>query len=490
MPRDDRERHFENALTRNLQTHASSPAHPSAADCPDAEILAAYHERSLPTAEMVSRKQHIASCPSCQEVLSQLQATDKILLEADEPNSVPQDTVAVPQAHLVNAARTSAAPTAIDSLSKSTRRPKELQRRTANWRWLAPAGALAAILLVWVAVRESTAPEFQLAKNQPAPAPAPAAPSPRSAPPSLAKKEPARKDQLPPPAPTTTPAEKDDASADGDSGLFDLKAEGRSAAPKLTAPHNSPKPRNGLDAQQAPQTQSRILAQSPYQDKQRAGREPASQAPAAAPAAPPSAVAALSPGVVTESVTVESSATPVPVSPPAPEPSRAKKPESPAGIAGSTDTLTANSSVTQPVNGHSLGGLAQLQTVVISGAADNSVMVSAPDSTTSWRLGSSGIVERSTDAGSHWSLQKSGIIADLLAGSAPTKKVCWIVGRTGAILHTTNAGKHWNKVTSPTTEDISSVFAVDAQQATFTTTTNKSYKTTNAGKTWTPLPTP
>jgi photosystem II stability/assembly factor-like uncharacterized protein len=187
---------------------------------------------------------------------------------------------------------------------------------------------------------------------------------------------------------------------------------------------------------------------------------------------------------------VESTATPVPVSPPASEPSRAKKAESPAGIAGSTDTFTAPSSVDQPVNGRSLGGLVQLQTVVISGAADNSVRVSAPDSTTSWRLGASGIVERSTDAGSHWSLQKSGIIADLLTGSAPTNKVCWIVGRSGAILRTTNAGKHWHQVASPTTEDISAIFAVNAQQATITTITNKSYKTTNAGKTWTSLPTP
>jgi hypothetical protein len=488
MPRDHRERHFENALARNLQTHASSPARPSAADCPDAEILAAYHERSMPTAEMTSRKQHIASCPSCQEILSQLEATDEIPLEADEPNSVPQDTVAVPQAHLVNAARTSAAPTAIDSLSKSTRRPKELQRRTANWRWLAPAGALAAILLVWVAVHERTAPEFQLAKNQPAPAPAPEAASPalRSGPPSLAKEEPARKDQPPPPAPNVAPAEKKDASSSGDRGLLDLKTKARSVVSKPIAPRRIPAPGDELDARQAAQTQSRILAHSPYQDKQRAGREPASQAPAP----PPSAVAALSPGVVGESVTVESSATPVPVSPSAPEPSGVKKAESPAGIAGSTDTLTANSAVNQPVNGRSMGGLAQLQTVVISGAANNSVMVSAPDSTTSWRLGSSGIVERSTDAGSHWSLQKSGIIADLLTGSAPTNKVCWIVGRSGAILRTTNAGKHWHQIATPTTEDISAIFAVDAQQATITTSTNKSYKTTNAGKTWTPLPTP
>jgi len=64
-------------------------------------------------------------------------------------------------------------------------------------------------------------------------------------------------------------------------------------------------------------------------------------------------------------------------------------------------------------------------------------------------------------------LQKTGIIADLLAGSAPTNKVCWIVGRTGTI-SAPPRGKRWQKVTSPTTEDIASVFAVKRQQATIT----------------------
>jgi len=478
MPRDDRERHFENALARNLRTHVS------AGNCPDTEILAAYHERSLAPEELLSRHQHIASCPRCQEILSQLEATEGIRLEADESNLVPQHTVAVPQMQIVNAARTSAAPVAQESLSKFTG-PTELPRRAANWHWRAPAAALAAILLVWIAVHERTAPEFHLAKNQSTPVPPVAAPALRSAPPSLAKEEPARRDQPQPLAPKATPAEKDHASAIGDRGLFDLKTQARSAAPKRTAPRNTPQPGDALDTQQAVRTQSRILAQSPYEDKQRAGREPASQAPAPAP--PPSDVAALSPGVIAESVTVESSATPVPLSPAAPEPSRAKKSESTGGIAGSTDTLTAPSTVDQPVNGRVFGAL---ETVVVPGLAQNSVAVSSPDSSTTWRLGSSGIVEHSIDSGSHWSLQKTGIIADLLAGSAPTNKVCWIVGRTGAILLTTNAGKHWHKVASPTTEDISSVFAVNAQQATVTTITNKSYKTTNAGKIWTPLPTP
>src|SRR5271169_2925039 len=84
MPRDDREQNFEKALAHNLQS-SFAPSNSSAptADCLDAEILAAYHDRLLDPEEMATRKQHIAACPRCQEILAQLEATDEIPVEAD-----------------------------------------------------------------------------------------------------------------------------------------------------------------------------------------------------------------------------------------------------------------------------------------------------------------------------------------------------------------------------------------------------------------------
>src|SRR6266849_1091459 len=81
MAREDRERNFEKALARNLRSDrpAGAETHP----CPDAELLAAYHERSLSLEEVISWKEHIAGCSQCQELLAHLETTDEISLDAN-----------------------------------------------------------------------------------------------------------------------------------------------------------------------------------------------------------------------------------------------------------------------------------------------------------------------------------------------------------------------------------------------------------------------
>ena len=218
MARDDRERNFEDALARNLQanlpvnasvgTPASAPAPQGV--CPDAEILAAYHEHLLASDEMSSRKQHIASCVRCQEILAQLEITDEIPREVDRAESVSRNTVAVPEMQFVHAARASALPGVEAAVAKSPS-PMERPRRSYTWRWLVPSAALAAGLLIWVTIHERTSQEteFQLAKNQPQPASevSPAAPSP---PADSAKDKLATNDlQVPPAAKPGHPAKTD-----------------------------------------------------------------------------------------------------------------------------------------------------------------------------------------------------------------------------------------------------------------------------------------
>jgi photosystem II stability/assembly factor-like uncharacterized protein len=115
------------------------------------------------------------------------------------------------------------------------------------------------------------------------------------------------------------------------------------------------------------------------------------------------------------------------------------------------------------------------------------VAISAPGGQVSWRAGQAGIIQFSSDAGKSWTLQPSGVVSDLLAGSASSDKVCWIAGRNGTVLRTTDAGAHWQKLHSPSQEDLHSVFAVDARQATVSSATGK-YQTTDGGITWKKLP--
>src|SRR5205823_4157901 len=89
--------------------------------------------------------------------------------------------------------------------------------------------------------------------------------------------------------------------------------------------------------------------------------------------------------------------------------------------------------------------------------------ISAPNGKSVWRVGSSGLIERSVDTGATWDLQTSGLMTDLIAGSAPSDTVCWIVGQAGTILRTTDGGAHWAKVDPPVQGNFTSVFAVNAQ---------------------------
>src|SRR6266403_1720085 len=90
MAPDERDRSFDKALMRHLRSAAhageavSTPAVPGsqAGACPDSETLAAYHERSLFPAQLNSLKEHIVGCAQCLAILSQLEATDEISLQA------------------------------------------------------------------------------------------------------------------------------------------------------------------------------------------------------------------------------------------------------------------------------------------------------------------------------------------------------------------------------------------------------------------------
>jgi hypothetical protein len=470
MPRDDRERNFEKALARNLR--ANAPARPlsdtapapashsvSASDCPDAEILAAYHERLLAPEEMISRKAHVASCLRCQEILAQLDATDEIPLEAEQRELQPKSAIAVPQMQLVHAARASASPAAREAMAKSDVQA-DVPYRPADRRWLILSGAVAAALLVWVAIHESAPQPFQMAKNQQQPVPQVSSPAP--APPAdLAKDKSAEKELQVPLAAKNGASAKTDALALDRRTLQEQKALPPSPEPRLAAPRgNFQAGSSGAAAAGRAGTASRGAAVAPAQGKQLA-RAAAVPAPASATPTPGDSVMD---SVDETAVTV------------APAPQGAKKD---AAVGG----LVAAPRLTQSQTARA--GAAAFREA--SNLASKLVQVSSPDGTAIWRLGPSGLLQRSDDSGGHWTLQKTATVADLLAGSAPSSKVCWIAGRDGTVLRTIDGGQHWLKVSSPTAEDVATVFAVDSQQATITTPTNLSYKTIDGGNSWTLL---
>ena len=136
-------------------------------------------------------------------------------------------------------------------------------------------------------------------------------------------------------------------------------------------------------------------------------------------------------------------------------------------------------------------------TVTVSGAAPvvdtmsvatfrtalSSVIVSS-NRLSQWRLGSSGEVEHSADAGKTWQSQSIGVKATPVAGSSPSPSVCWLVGRDGLVLRTTNEGQSWERVPFLVATDLVSVRATDDRTATIVSVDGRTFLTTDAGSTW------
>src|SRR6266851_7538994 len=177
MGSDERDRIFDKALSRHLRaSQGAADAALQRGSCPDTETLAAYHELSLLPEELNSWKEHIVDCAHCQVILAQLESTDQIPLEAADK----EEALAMKESVAAMAAQNLetfpvAAPSKSQPASEGRLREKARPFRLSSdvrWRWLAPAGALAAGLLVWIAAHENEKPHLpalpttQIAKNQ------------------------------------------------------------------------------------------------------------------------------------------------------------------------------------------------------------------------------------------------------------------------------------------------------------------------------------
>lgn len=114
------------------------------------------------------------------------------------------------------------------------------------------------------------------------------------------------------------------------------------------------------------------------------------------------------------------------------------------------------------------------------------IEIVSPDPSIRWRIGASGVVERSTNGGSRWVAQSTGVAADLTAGASPSAQVCWLVGRAGTILRTSD-GLRWQRVGFPEPMDLTAVQASDARTATVTAADGRRFSTADGGATWAPV---
>jgi hypothetical protein len=468
MSAEDRESKFERALAQQLR--AGSPH----AGCPDAETLAAYHERLLSLEEMGSWKQHIAGCAACQETLALVEVTEEQLAEDWEEQPIPVIEAATKTVSAKSDLGRVAAPSVVGKTPVSITQ----KRRPVLIRWAIPLGAVAAGVLVWIGIHEQEAlhnavpPEsVQVAKNLPAMPPAVSqdAAAPRPA----------------------VPAERDREASRLDSQLAQ-----NAAAPPIVPMAKS---------QTEQRTDDFVAGGTLRKDAVLAKKIPAPATPAARgmgaaavadalPAAPPPP--APSPKqeasrTVTETVEVTSEAAPVS--------STGKQPVDLPGGQGNGNTVQDQKRVAAMSNSKSAQQFsdaatdAMMMSQGINGRSVNSLQLEAtgtavvrtPDNKVWWKLGNTGTVELTTDAGKKWKAMDTSAGAQLTNGSAPSSKVCWIAGHAGTLVLTTDRGNHWKKLATPVTGDLGGVHAADAKHATVWDTANRlSYQTSDGGVTW------
>jgi hypothetical protein len=167
-----------------------------------------------------------------------------------------------------------------------------------------------------------------------------------------------------------------------------------------------------------------------------------------------------------------------PGAPPAPPPPAAQTP-----LPAVSETVAVQSQSQQvQVQAQAPTGLTRRATY--SGAAGTLRDVATPDPAVRYQVGSNGWIQRSSDGGRSWTIQRSGVSVELVAGSAPSSGVCWVVGGSGVVLLTIDGGTTWRRVSFPEATDLRSVEATDSRVAMITAGDGRTFRTTDGGVSW------
>jgi len=511
MAIDDRERNFEKTLARELRADALNGLH-----CPDAETLAAYHERMLSPEEMVAQKSHIVGCARCQEILATLELTEAVpISERDSEKAV---APASPQR------REMASAGAVSSTKRGSVTP--ISKRKAYLRWAVPAGAIAAGLLVWVAVRGNRAPTMSQSKS------VEVAENRDSGKADLRLPQPERREALPGPSGVEKPASKlqDNEKQELDALVYGDQAKavtrtrvgngtGNGRGPSVmqnqiqNSIQNNSIQNKGQNAQQNPSSREfdyrvdnnnadKKVSEAPLAGGSVVGAMTAENAPrpsepsmkAKTAAAAPAPAPAAAPKQSYEEGAGAAAGTPVNS---ADADAAAHKDEAVKSMTETVEVTSAAPSVTteqketddrnsaalslKAMQGVSGGPAGNLRNASVAGMQ----IVATPDPKVFWMIGSNGTVLKTEDGDKLLRQQKTGEGMKVLAGSAVNKNVCWLIAEKGIVLRTTDGGKHWMTIRAPSGANFTAIKAVSATEATIADASGKvSYSTVDGGATW------
>lgn len=472
------------------------------AECPEAEVLAAFVERSLAPRERASFESHLASCARCQESVAELVR----LIEAETPAAV----------------------------RSTARAPLRVARPFwLRWAWAGPALAAVLVAGLWYTgeFRQSLRPAGEIARQTASPpatqslapqAPAPEVKQPTSA---AAGRDQELKDRLRAsqardmeaarkPSGGRTAASQTETATAQEYALDRVQNEPTLQAKRIleTPAPSAPPPAKPVavtvpGATPGPEMRAQFAKVQPGESGgtvQRAGSEMGQRNVHGAGQTAEAQISATAAAGTTKDAR---NAAPVPPPPPVPAASEAvtveaklkesntredQKKEQPA-LTAATETQQENAVAKEKAAASVPGAMTQtvevqaqatsLETESRSANAVSKLKAQAKYTMPMWRVGPNGLIQQGNSSGK-WKKRQSGVKTDLFNVSFPSPSVGWVVGQRGTILRTTDGGNTWLKMPSPTGQDLTQVIATNELTAAVTARSGVTYTTTDGGKTW------
>jgi len=443
----DRSSLFDRIIVRRLAAERDS----GGAQCPDASIITAYHDRSLGRGDRALWERHFAQCARCTSMIAALARID----DAIEPDRV-----------------------------TNARAPEGGRRGWWTPRVAFPIAALgaAAVVLIAIAIRVTTVERASLSSE---------AKSDFQAKPLAANTLDATANQSSPPKSAGAGALSGSRSLMAMNDAARGQPEVASAGDSLTAraEHRAAEAKSRLRDQATISSRGQVMEKASASESDREKMEIAAAAPPSPPPVPAAAAPEESNQSFSSGVSSAMPAAPATASEPAAPPvaSAEGAPALPSpggtgiasGVGGRANrAATSGSAVGAAVTASSVNSGTLMRTA-------NGVVIKSADHSAVWMVGRNGVISRYNFASSGWDPQASGVIVDLVAGSAPAPSICWIVGRAGTILRTLD-GYHWTKIIAPVGDDLVTVVANSATDATITDAAGLRFATSDGGMTWRP----
>ena len=96
-------------------------------------------------------------------------------------------------------------------------------------------------------------------------------------------------------------------------------------------------------------------------------------------------------------------------------------------------------------------------------------------------------IERTSDGGTTWQTERSGLSSPMLAGACVSTDVCWLGGAGGHVLRREPGGR-WVEGRIPSDARVAAIDARDASRAIVTVSDGRRFRTSDGGQSWTPAP--